>query len=166
MFARKASKGIKGVFSGKDVEKYLQEIERLERAVKARDLAIARLDTQLAGISKEVASLRKQALKQDLTIQEQRNELASTRVALDELQTNHDALQGEKTAAIDTLKRELERAAPRHEFDAIKAACGRLEGTVADLRGQLARRDDQVRRLTEENLKLKDRLKFLKEEGA
>ena len=166
VFNKKVSKGIKGVFSGKDVERYINEIDRLERACHLKDITIARLDTQLSGVVKELSGLRKQVLKQDTTIQGQRAELADVRVALADLETPHDALVQEKKGALDQLRLELERAPSRSEFDAVKQARARLDAEVADLRSQLARRDDQIHRLTGENLKLKDRLKFLKEEGA
>jgi chromosome segregation ATPase len=162
---RKTSKGVKGVFAAKDVERYLEDIMDLERKVKLKDIQISQLQSQLDSVLKELNSSRKQLSKLDSQIQEQRGSIATLNVQVDELQGETSALSVEKDDAMDKLKKHVETAAPIEEHETLKIKADRLERQIAELRHTLERRDDQVKRLTEENLKIKDRLKFLKEEG-
>ena len=162
---RKSSKGVKGIFAAKDVERYLKDIMDLERKVNLKDIQIGQLQSQLDSVMKELNGLRKQLSKLDSTIQEQRGSIVSLNVQVDELQGQTSALSIEKDDAMTKLKKQVESAAPIEEHESLKIKADRLERNVAELKRTLERRDDQIKRLTEENLKIKDRLKFLKEEG-
>lgn len=165
-FGKKVQKGTKGVFSSKDVEKYLQDIMDLEKEVKTRDVMIARLEAQLSTTTRELNQLRKQVSKQDTTIQELRAENVDTKTRLAELEAKHVALVKEHGSSIDKLKAELAKAPARDEFESTRDERDKLARELKDLQKAIEGRDLQIRRLNEETLKLKDRLKFLKEESG
>jgi len=166
MFPKKALKGTKGVFQAKDVEKYLQEIMNLEKVSKLGEIQIARLESQLNSLMHEVNDLRKQIAKQDTTIQELRGENIDLKTRFTELQGKHSAITKEQGVEIQKFKKELGKAPARDDYENVIAARDKLERQAKDMQKAIENRDVQLRRLTEENLKLKDKLKFLKQESA
>jgi len=166
MFQKKALKGTRGVFQAKDVEKYLQEIMDLEKLQKLGEIQIARLESQLNSVMHEVNNLRKQIGKQDTTIQELRGENIDLKTNLTELQGKHSAIVKEHDDELHKFKKELGKAAAREDYDAVLESKEKLERQAKDMQKAIENRDAQLRRLTEENLKLKDKLKFLKQESA
>ena len=162
IFGKKTLKGTRGVFAAKDVDKYLEDILELERKVSQRELNIAQLETRLDAISREMQSSQKQLDKQEITIQAQRNEIAEVRIMLDDVQTKYDAVAKEKATSMEKLKIDLQNAPPKDEYEALKEAKAKLERRVKDLERTLDQRDEQLRKLTTDNLQLKDKLKFLR----
>jgi chromosome segregation ATPase len=166
LFGRKTIKGTKGVFSSKDVEKYLQDIMDLEKEVKTREILVTRFETQLSTTTRELNQLRKQVLKQDTTIQELRGENIELKTRLTELEGKHGAMSKEQAGSLEKLKVELAKAPARDKFEAILDERDRLAREARDLQKTLESRDLQIHKLNEETLKLKDKLKFLKEESG
>lgn len=166
MFPKKALKGTKGVFQAKDVEKYLQEIMDLEKASKLGEIQNASLESQLNSVMHEVNNLRKQIAKQDTTIQELRGENIDLKARLAELQGKQSAIVKEQSLELQKFKKELGKAPAREDYETIQSSRDKLERQVKDMQKAIENRDAQLRRLTEENLKLKDKLKFLKQEGT
>jgi chromosome segregation ATPase len=166
MFGKKTLKGTKGVFSSKDVEKYLQDIMDLEKEVKTREILVTRLETQLSATTRELNQLRKQVSKQDVTIQELRGENIDFKTRLTELEGKHGALTKEQAGSLEKLKTELSKAPARVDYESIRDERDRLARELRDVQKTLENRDLQIRRLNEETLKLKDKLKFLKEESG
>ncbi len=166
LFGRKSIKGTKGVFSSKDVEKYLQDIMDLEKEVKTREILVTRFETQLSTTARDLGQLRKQALKQDLTIQELRSENVDLKTRLTELEGKHGAMSKEQAGSLEKLKAELAKAPARDEFETVRDDRDRLARESRDMQKMIESRDVQIRKLNEETLKLKDKLKFLKEESG
>ena len=136
-----------------------------QRQIKKRDIEIARLESKLTAVEKEVHDLRKQVVKQDSTIQEQHNTIAELNIQLGDLQGKYEALNNDKVDTISTLKNNLDKLPTRDEYDNLKFEHEKISKQLKDTIKQLKRRENQVRKLTEENLKIKDKLKFLKQEG-
>ncbi len=162
LFGKKALKGTRGVFAAKDVDRYLEDILDLERKVRQRELQVTQLEVRLGAVTRDVQSYHKQIEKQELTIQDQRNEIAEVRIILDDVQTKYSAISQEKATSMEKLKMDLQNAPPRDEFDALKDAKTKLERRVKELERTLDQRDEQLRKLTTDNLQLKDKLKFLR----
>ena len=138
----------------------------LEKSTKLADIQIARLESQLNSIMHEVNNLRKQISKQDTTIQELRGENIDLKTRLTELQGKHSAIVKEQGVELKKFKKELGQAPARDDYETVQATRDKLERQVKDMQKAIENRDGQLRRLTEENLKLKDKLKFLKQESA
>jgi len=153
------------VFSSRDVEKYLQDIMDLEKTVKLRDIQVARLESQLSLVMREVDTHRKQGIKVDSMIQEIRAENVDLKTRLMELEGKHTAVVQEQTDSLEKLKKELGKAIARDDYDVVKDARDKLDKQVKEMQKAIESRDTQIRRLTEDNLKLKDKLKFLKQEN-
>jgi chromosome segregation ATPase len=166
LFGKKTIKGTKGVFSSKDVEKYLQDIMDLEKEVKTREILVTRFETQLSTTTRELNQLRKQVSKQDTTIQELRAENIDMKTRLTELEGKHGAMSKEQAGSLEKLKAELAKAPARDEYESVRDERDRLARDARDVQKALESRDVQIRKLNEENLKLKDKLKFLKEESG
>ncbi|MBN2153302.1 MAG: hypothetical protein JW839_17750 [Candidatus Lokiarchaeota archaeon] len=163
---KKALKGTKGVFSSKDVEKYLQDIMDLEKEVKTREVMVTRLETQLSTVTRELNRLQKQAARHDAAIQQLRAENVDLKARLEDYEGKHGAAAKEQRSELERLKAELAKAPARAEFEAARDERDRLAREVRDLQKGLENRDVQIRRLDEENLKLKDKVKFLKQESG
>jgi chromosome segregation ATPase len=165
MFPRKSLKGTRGIFQAKDVEKYLQEIMDLEKSTKLGDIHVARLESQLNSVMHEMNNLRKQISRQDTTIQELRAENIDLKTRLTELQGKHSSIVKEQGVEIQKFKKELGKAPARDDYETVVASKDKLDRQVKDMQKAIENRDTQLHRLTEENLKLKDKLKFLKQEN-
>ncbi|MEX2682316.1 MAG: hypothetical protein Q6373_012015 [Candidatus Sigynarchaeota archaeon] len=163
---KKALKGTKGVFSSKDVEKYLQDIMDLEKEVKTREIMVTRLESQLSATTRELNRLQKQVSRQDTTIQQLRSENVDLKTRLADLEGKYGSMSKEQTSTLEKLKAELAKAPSRAEFESMRDERDKLIREVRDLQKSVESRDAQIRRLNEENLKLKDKVKFLKEESG
>ncbi len=163
---KKALKGTKGVFSSKDVEKYLQDIMDLEREVKTREVTVTRFESQLSTTTRELNQLQKQVARQDMTIQTLRADNVDLKTRLAELEGKHGALSKEQGSTLEKLKAELAKAPARADYESARDERDKLAREARDLQKNLENRDLQIRRLNEENLKLKDKVKFLKEESG
>nr|MDO8085990.1 hypothetical protein [Candidatus Sigynarchaeum springense] len=163
---KKTLKGTKGVFSSKDVEKYLQDIMNLEKEVKAREIMVTRFESQLSTATRDLNQLQKQVARQDITVQQLRGENVDLKTRLAELEGKHGAMSKEQASTLDKLKAELAKAPSRAEFESIRDERDRLAREVRDLQKSVESRDAQIHRLNEENFKLKDKIKFLKEESG
>ncbi len=164
-FGKKTLKGTKGVFSSKDVEKYLQDIMDLEKEVKTREVMVTRFESQLSTTSRELNQIQKQVARQDITIQQLRGENVDLKTRLAELEGKHGAMSKEQASTLEKLKAELAKAPARVEYESTRDERDRLVREVRDLQKSVENKDVQIRRLNEESLRLKDKLKFLKEEN-
>ena len=82
---------------------------------------------------------------------------------MEELSNKSKLLAQERDGALDGVKKKLTQLPEKEEFERQKTEHAALAKEVKDLRKSLERSENQVHKLVEENLKLKDKLKFLKQ---
>lgn len=163
LFGRKSMKGIRGVFSSGDVERYLQNIMELESKVKELEIDVARYKVQANSNRKELNFLQRQVLKYEATIQEQRKKIVVLELQAEELTNANKVLVQERDGALDGVRKKLDQLPEKEEFERQKAEYEALAKEVKALKKNMDRSENQVHKLVEENLKLKDKLKFLKQ---
>ncbi|MFX0099588.1 MAG: hypothetical protein ACFFCS_08400 [Candidatus Hodarchaeota archaeon] len=156
-------KGIRGVFSSGDVEKYLQGIMELESKVKELKINMARYKVQANSNQKELNFLQRQVLKHETTIQEQRKKIVDLELQLEDLTNANKLLAQERDGALDNVKKKLTQLPEKEEFERYKAEHDSVTKEMKTLKKDFERSENQVHKLVEENLKLKDKLKFLKQ---
>lgn len=162
---KKILKGVRGVISSKDLEKYLEQILILERKLRQKDIAINMLEAELIALKQEHKKALKDLHSHEKNLQEHRNINADIKLKLQSLKDQKELLEREKQEAVGGLRKELDHLPDRSEYEKLKNDHQKTLKKVKSLENTLDRRDSQVRKLTEENLKLKDKLKFIKSQA-
>ncbi|MHA1791470.1 MAG: hypothetical protein ACTSVI_02430 [Promethearchaeota archaeon] len=162
MFKKRYLKGIKGVVSAKDLEKYLENIMLLERELHSKEIKIGLLETRLNAVMKELSHSRKVIKNQEEIIQKHRSTNADLQLQLESLKDLKDDLERSRNEASSKLSGDAIKIHGLAEFQAIKADRDKLLGEVKKLGKMMTRKDVQIKKLTEENVALKDKLRYLK----
>ncbi|MHA1683642.1 MAG: hypothetical protein ACTSUE_22070 [Promethearchaeota archaeon] len=162
MFNRKTLKGVRGVIASRDLEKYLEQILILERRVRQKDIKIAILESELNSLKIEQKHLKKVTREQEGILHFHRNDNADLKLQLQSLKDRSELLEREKKEQVGELRKELDILPNKTVYLSMKKENERMAKELQELKRLLERRESQIRRMTEENLKLKDKLKFLK----
>ncbi|MHA1369180.1 MAG: coiled-coil domain-containing protein [Promethearchaeota archaeon] len=163
MFIKKTSKGIKSIFSSHDVETYLDQILELEHKLKQKDLEIKRYKMQISSMMGELKSTSKKLESKDKTIQEQRNKISDLSLQVEKLKDQNVNLLQQSSTELNDLRKKLEFLPSLDEYNAFKLKQEKLQKEVDELKIKLSNKEKQIHKLMEENLKIKERIKFLKE---
>ena len=162
MFKKRYLKGIKGVVSAKDLERYLEDLMILERELHSRDVKIGLLETRLSKITKELNHGRKVSKHQEEVIQKQRTQIADLQLQLEMLNDLKSSLERENKEMTSKLSSEKIGITARDDLIRLQEERDKLSQEVKRLGKELKNRDSQIKKLTEENVLLKDKLRYLK----